>query len=469
MHRSGTSALARVLNLLGAALPDNLMPSAPGNETGHWEPAEVAALHEEILASVGSQWNGLAGPDERWFHSPQADAFVARIKAIVLSEYGDAPLFVVKDPRLSLLFPLWSRALRELDIACKPIIAVRNPMEIAQSLCRREGEAHPQEVWHIDRGGLIFLRYILAAERWTRPYERVFAHYDDLLGDWRGTMRRLGKGLHVVWPRAEAEDEIDGFLSTSHRHHRAADNLAIHGIFWAQWISPVYSALKSACSGDPVDEAHFDRAALAYDAACNAFARHYDAASHDLVAQIAALKSSTSWRITAPLRKIVDDFRAWRGERGGGLRAPAPPAVLSIGTANAGARAPAMTMRKPLLVTLGALGCAVGLAGLTFLAQGAAGSSRFASAPVDAGWSATKIERFGASPLPPLAAQEDRRQACLPGLYREIAERAPSFRPAWTSRAFAPGAVSPPLFQSRESWYACGVRGWRDAPLPLRI
>ena len=126
MHRSGTSALARVVNLLGAALPSALLPPAPGNEKGHWEPAKVAALHDEILASVGSQWHAPTGPAEIWFLSPQANAYVARIKEAILSEYGEAPLFVVKDPRLSLLFPLWSRAFAELGIACKAIVAIRN-------------------------------------------------------------------------------------------------------------------------------------------------------------------------------------------------------------------------------------------------------------------------------------------------------------------------------------------------------
>lgn len=102
MHRSGTSALTRVLSLLGAALPKNLMPASAANEAGHWEPIRIAELHDEILASVGSNWSGLTGPSEAWFDSPQADIYAARIKEAVLSEYGDAPLFVVKDPRLSL-------------------------------------------------------------------------------------------------------------------------------------------------------------------------------------------------------------------------------------------------------------------------------------------------------------------------------------------------------------------------------
>jgi hypothetical protein len=352
MHRSGTSALTRVLSLLGAELPKDLMPASHANEPGHWEPNEVAALHDEILASVGSKWSALAGPREAWFDSPQAGVYVERIKEIVLSEYGDAPLFVVKDPRLSVLFPLWSAALRDLDIACNPIISVRNPYEVAQSICRREAQDDPHSVWHVDRGGLIFLRYSLAAERSTRSRQRVFCAYDDLLSDWRGTMRRLGEEFEVIWPRwsAKAENEIDDFLSSSHRHHRVRDDGSALGGFWAEWISPIYVALSGACSGGPVDYNLFDRVNDAYGAAISVFARYLDAADtklselgrqtdvlsddlqaldaqqaelaqqvnvltsdlYALRAELAAVRNyrdallaSASWRMTAPIRYIV--------------------------------------------------------------------------------------------------------------------------------------------------------------------
>ena len=48
MHRSGTSALTRVLNLLGAELPSDLMPAASTNPTGPWEAIELVALNGRL-------------------------------------------------------------------------------------------------------------------------------------------------------------------------------------------------------------------------------------------------------------------------------------------------------------------------------------------------------------------------------------------------------------------------------------
>ncbi len=41
MHRSGTSAIVRVLNLLGVDLPAALYPARPDNPVGYWEPLQV--------------------------------------------------------------------------------------------------------------------------------------------------------------------------------------------------------------------------------------------------------------------------------------------------------------------------------------------------------------------------------------------------------------------------------------------
>ena len=56
MHRSGTSALTRVINLHGAFLGRELLPPAPENESGFWENRAIFALHERWLAELGRSW-----------------------------------------------------------------------------------------------------------------------------------------------------------------------------------------------------------------------------------------------------------------------------------------------------------------------------------------------------------------------------------------------------------------------------
>lgn len=107
VHRSGTSALTRVLNLCGAALPKQIMPPAPDNETGFWEPAEIVAIHEELLVSAGSRWDDVLDFPQPWFTSDIAETFKCRIINILRENFSEAPLFVIKDPRMCRLVPIW--------------------------------------------------------------------------------------------------------------------------------------------------------------------------------------------------------------------------------------------------------------------------------------------------------------------------------------------------------------------------
>lgn len=268
MHRSGTSALTRVFSLSGAVLPLNLYPAGVGNETGHWEPAAAIELNDRILAAAGTSVNGLAGPDDEWFQAPAAQAFVPEIEKLFLGEYGGAPLTVIKDPRLCLVFPLWRAALERQGVTCKAAIIVRNPAEVAQSLLDRQRRAGQVDRWTADRSGLLWLRYVLAAERHTREIQRTFCSYSDLLEDWRGVVARTGHDLQVAWPRecVQAGGDIDAFLSPARRHFREDENIEARSGIWSAWIGPVFHALRRSAAGEGAPTtALLDETARAFD------------------------------------------------------------------------------------------------------------------------------------------------------------------------------------------------------------
>jgi hypothetical protein len=57
MHRSGTSATTRVLNLFGLSLCEekDLWLSLPGNETGYWESSSLSRFNERLLTAAGGR------------------------------------------------------------------------------------------------------------------------------------------------------------------------------------------------------------------------------------------------------------------------------------------------------------------------------------------------------------------------------------------------------------------------------
>jgi hypothetical protein len=181
MGRSGTSAISRVLNLLGAAIPGAVMPPQPDNPTGFWEPLDVVDLHDRMLAAIGLPWHAIVETPEAWFQTEPARAFGGEIRALLERHAADDDLLLIKDPRANRFLPLWTAALAALDIEPLFVIPIRNPLEVAGSLAARDGLATPYSC-------LVWLRAMLEAERHTRGYRRSFVDYAALLSDWRATI-----------------------------------------------------------------------------------------------------------------------------------------------------------------------------------------------------------------------------------------------------------------------------------------
>src|SRR5262249_4992192 len=113
MHRSGTSALTRVLALAGADLPRTLMPPGSDNPLGFCESAPIAKVNDEVLAEIGLRWDDVFAFDSRPEAASLRQAAVARMRQAIQSEFDANAMPVIKDPRISLLMPVWDLALRE--------------------------------------------------------------------------------------------------------------------------------------------------------------------------------------------------------------------------------------------------------------------------------------------------------------------------------------------------------------------
>lgn len=202
MHRSGTSAVTRVVNLLGARLPTDLVAASSDNPLGFWESARVIALNETFMREIGvSPDNADAIPDDA-FRSDAASLFAGRIRDFLEETFGDASLFALKDPRIARLAPLWLAALRGFGAEVSFVLPFRSPREVARSLATREAIS-------IDHSTLLWLRYVLDAERASRNFARVFVEYDVLARDWRGEVEKMSRRLGLSWPKLNAGSSVD--------------------------------------------------------------------------------------------------------------------------------------------------------------------------------------------------------------------------------------------------------------------
>jgi hypothetical protein len=245
MHRSGTSALTRVVNLLGADLPKQLLKPSQENALGYWESSNLMALHDELLASAGSRWDDWACFNPAWYESLAAVDFRQRLAGFLSDEFPKTDLFIIKDPRICRFVPFWFEALRQFKAVPKVLIPVRNPLEVAASLEARNGFTPAKSY-------LLWLRHILDAERETRSIARSVLTYHSLLQNWHGVMDKVADDLGLQWPALshQTQAEIAQFLSVRYRHHVTEDAALQVRPEVVTWVQETYEVLLAMARGE---------------------------------------------------------------------------------------------------------------------------------------------------------------------------------------------------------------------------
>src|SRR5262249_26641949 len=151
----------------------------------------------------------------------------------------------------------------------KVVIPVRNPVEVARSLERRNGFAPAKSY-------LLWLRHMFDAVADTRDVPRCVVSYDALLRDWRKTVIDISQRLEMTWPRplSATASQIDEFISTSERHHMVKDEEWLDLREIADWVKRAYRQIMAMTAGDADDSTQvaLDALTVDFDTAIDAFA-----------------------------------------------------------------------------------------------------------------------------------------------------------------------------------------------------
>lgn len=242
MHRSGTSALARIVNFLGAAMPRHLVPASDSNPRGQWESSTLVGLHNDLLAALDSSWDDWRTPGARWKESDAASRFAGPLRIAIDEEFGNSPLIALKDPRICRTLPYWMSILEKSGFRTAPLIIVRNPLEVAESLRERDGIS-------FEKAMLLWLRHNLDAEAETRHLQRNIVTFDALLEDWKLLAVQSAARLGIAWPRqpTDAASDVREFLDLELHNHRATQaELEAHTEV-PHWVKVAYRALTLLC------------------------------------------------------------------------------------------------------------------------------------------------------------------------------------------------------------------------------
>ena len=172
--------LARLLHHSGLDLgpESDLMPAALDNPDGFWENLSFVQLNDEVLNAVGAAWD-LPPWQEETFNDASLEQTRAKAK-LLIERFSDKPVWGWKDPRNCLTYPFW----RSLLPGLKTIIMIRNPLEVAYSMHKRNGTSYALglRLWEI------YNRRMLDA---ASSAEQIIAHYQTFFEEPEAELRKI--------------------------------------------------------------------------------------------------------------------------------------------------------------------------------------------------------------------------------------------------------------------------------------
>jgi len=326
----------------------------PESNPEHWESLSLGVHNEDLLGAMGGSWDGPPDLPPHWAHSAAVLAG-GQGRRLLQEAYPNSGPSVWKDPRLCILLPYWRTI---LDAPIAAVLVWRHPLAVAHSLQRRDGLPLPL-------GIALWERYNRSAVDVLSGVDTYVVDYDDVTADPRAFIADCGGWIGSLEQFAETSPEWDlgratGSVVSELRHEpsrfsdRAMSLVPAEAAALASALAGMAGGHRPFDPGPASPESAWSTAIVATrrevalqrreaEAATRRFwterawlaARNLELSSaYSTLAEtqwqlavaraqletaseeLAALRQSTSWRATEPLRASLARVDRWRrGDR----------------------------------------------------------------------------------------------------------------------------------------------------------
>jgi hypothetical protein len=173
LARSGAGTAAALAQRVGLHLGEQLLGARKGFPRGLFEDRRLVDIDRELLAGL-DQTGSMAMPlAQGWDRTPAGQ--LARFRAAdLIAELAVGGSFGLKDPRLVLTLPLWLSEVAAQGHGARHVIAVRDPLDLAQATGQGADRARFAAQW------LAQMVQVLAL---TAGHPRLFVGFRDLLAE----------------------------------------------------------------------------------------------------------------------------------------------------------------------------------------------------------------------------------------------------------------------------------------------
>jgi len=176
--------------------PEDLHKADESNPEGYWENDRIIEVNQAMLSTYNLHDYEIRSLPSNWREHPQAPAILARLDRVIRASYDGHAFWGWKDPRTTLLLPLVHEVLGKMGVRPHFILAVRNPIDVANSVVKRDGIP-------FETGLGLWIHYALTALRELPPADTHVSFFEEVLSDPRESLEHVVASLDVPPPEEE--------------------------------------------------------------------------------------------------------------------------------------------------------------------------------------------------------------------------------------------------------------------------
>ena len=336
-HRSGTSLLSSLMHgLVTGEDPRQRrgdLEMKLENPLGFFESESLVEINDSLLQVLGCQWDRPPLLPASWDEPPLLDLIQPHRSR--LATYALDNVWVDKDPRLCITYPAYFHILlRRIPL----VVALRDPLAVATSLHARNG-------FCLNRGLVLWWVYNhhIASQLCSRD---LLITYGDLLSlDLPALQQLLGPFLELHKHRRPSDNQACSLISSLlkpefnrsetalHAHSRARihpllldicedayNNIIQAGDQLSSFQEQFYSLPRPVLECSARDQLLLETEASSFQDRLHLIESELQNATNTLEQrerdylllkdQLEDLKNSSSWRITSPIRVLIDFLRS---------------------------------------------------------------------------------------------------------------------------------------------------------------
>lgn len=219
--RSGTSTITKGLHALGVNLGDQLRPGGGKNPSGFFEDEGLLKLNKRLRSTLGLRAECVSLIEPHQWQTPAVQALKQEAQQTIRRRFGHLPLWGYKYAGTLRMLPFWRDVFQALDMDVRYVVAIRNPISVAQSRAQLNPRRGTQE-----KSDLEWLVKVVPYFRAVRERPFVVVDYDLVIADAVKQLGRIARTLDLpqtTATTARVQEYANQFLNPNLRHTRFTD------------------------------------------------------------------------------------------------------------------------------------------------------------------------------------------------------------------------------------------------------